>query len=147
MDEVDVSGWAAPDGTPLARDDVVTLVRGAKGKALRYSIAVPDDGRGYVLGDCFVGGQRIEFGGQVVKNAITAYLPVETYRAPIAPPSVRARAVAATPAAAVAVEVPIKAEPDDECAGLLGEEGAAPPATDGTSWLGWLFQCCRARRT
>ena len=146
MDEVDVSGWAAPDGTPLARDDVVTLARGAKGKALRYSIAVPD-GRGYVLGDCFVGGQRVEFGGQVVKNAITAYLPVETYRAPIAPPSVRAPALAATPAAAVAVEVPIKAEPDDECAGLLGEQHDATPATNGGAWLGWLFQCCRARRS
>ena len=95
MDEVDVSGWAAPDGSPLARDDVVTLARGAKGKALRYSIAVPD-GRGVRARRLL----RRRPAGRVrrpgVKNAITAYLPVETYRAPIAPPSVRAPALAAT---------------------------------------------------
>ena len=60
MDPVDVSGWAAPDGTPLAASEIVTRVRGEEGAAMRYAIRIPD-GKGYVLGDCTVGGQKVRY--------------------------------------------------------------------------------------
>ena len=82
MDDVDISGWAAPDGTPLKYEDVVTLSRGEKGAAVRYSFEIPQ-GAGYKLGECTVGGQRVHFGGQLVKHAIPCYLKVSTYRAPV----------------------------------------------------------------
>lgn len=105
MDDIDVSGWAAPDGTPLDRDQVVTLARGKPGAALRYTVRVPD-GAGYVLGDCFVAGQPVQFGGQLVKNAITCYLTVGTYKAPVAPLPARR-----CPYAEAITAVPVKDDP------------------------------------
>ncbi len=168
MDEVNVSGWAAPDGTPLKCDDLVTLVRGHQGAALRYRLRVPD-GAGYVLGDCTVGGQPVTYGGQLVKNAITCYVNVGTYRAPISPLPVTlppmhadtpvdtaAEVGAASAATATAVGVPLAAEEvgASERHELLGDVGGkcpfgfdqlepvpSRPTARPLSWLRWLFGC------
>ena len=91
-----------------------------EGAAMRYAIRIPD-GKGYMLGDCTVGGQKVRYGGQLVKNAITCYLRVATYRAPITPlptrlppPAEAAGTVAAPVPAAAAVGVPVEAAAADE---------------------------------
>ena len=165
MDDVDVSGWAAPDGTPLKREAVVALVRGTPGAAMRYSVRAPE-GCGYVLGDCTVGGRPIEYGGQVVKNSITAYLRVSTYRAPTSPPPVQLAppptdGAAATPpeqARVTAVGVPVEAaesQPPSNCpfhkaaekrALLEGEVGTERDDAEGPekatpAWRRYLCGC------
>ena len=156
MDEVNVAGWAAPDGTPLVREKVVTLVRGQPGAALRYKLRAPA-GAAFVLGDCTVGGQRVQYGGQLVKNAITCYVTYGTYRAPITPlpvklppppPALAHDGVEMAPTAmAAAVGVPLEAEevPMESEALLKGSGGGGEGSDVAPSrvkrWLLWLFGC------
>jgi len=65
MDSLEATGWATPDGTPAIQ--FWTPVRGAAGTTVRAVFEVPP-AAGYTVGDIEIGGQRIEFGGQIAKR-------------------------------------------------------------------------------
>merc|ERR1712129_657566 len=80
MKNIDTSGWSKPDGNSItAEDGFVTIARGSPGAVLRYRIRVPE-GRGFVLGDCSVGGRAVDFGGQLVWQSLQVFLRIGTYR-------------------------------------------------------------------
>jgi hypothetical protein len=59
------AGWTKPDGTPVG--DYWTVVRGARGAAVRVVYEVPDD-EGFQVGDIRIGGRPIEFGSQIAEH-------------------------------------------------------------------------------
>lgn len=63
----DDSGWEAPDGRPVA--DHWTVVRGARGAALRVRYEVPA-AAGYAVGDIRIGGRKITTGGQMAEHIV-----------------------------------------------------------------------------
>src|SRR3712207_3088506 len=65
MDSLEATGWVTPDGTPAIQ--FWTPVRGAAGTTVRAVFEVPP-AAGYTIGDIEIGGQRIEFGGQIAKR-------------------------------------------------------------------------------
>ena len=167
MDEIDVSGWTAPDGTPLEYDQVVTMARGEKGMALRYTIEITDKACGYVLGDCLVGGHKIEYGGQVVKNSIPVFLKVSTYRCPktsgalkrLPNPNGDTATTEASSSSSTAAAVGVAIDVTDENHALLsgcegcgkqcpvtGKAGKCPHGLEtknkpAKGWMEWLFGC------
>jgi len=56
------AGWSTPDGSDP--QDYWAIVRGTPDKALRAVYEVPS-GKGFVVGDITIGGNAIEFGGQI----------------------------------------------------------------------------------
>ncbi|TFW31348.1 hypothetical protein [Massilia horti] len=70
MDHIDLGGWAAPDGGAL--DDCVRVVRGANNLIERLEVSVPKE-RGFTVSDITIGGERIQYGGQVAE-CITVHL-------------------------------------------------------------------------
>jgi hypothetical protein len=59
------AGWVTPDGTPAVQ--FWTPVRGAVGMTARAVFEVPS-AKGYTVGDIKIGGQAIEFGGQIAEH-------------------------------------------------------------------------------
>src|SRR5262249_12382961 len=65
IDSLETVGWVTPDGTPASQ--FWTSVRGAAGMTVRAVFEVPP-GKGYTVGDIKIGGQAIEFGGQIAEH-------------------------------------------------------------------------------
>ena len=64
MDHIDLAGWLAPDNKPI--DDCVRIVRGMPGMIERLEVQIPAE-RGFVVGDIRVGGEPVEYGGQIAE--------------------------------------------------------------------------------
>lgn len=64
MDHIDLAGWSAPDGGPVA--EFVKIVRGEPGMIERLEVEVPPE-RGFTLSDVQIGGVPILFGGQIAE--------------------------------------------------------------------------------
>lgn len=75
MKGINTQGWTKPDGAPIGR--YFRVLRGTPGNTVRAVFEVPSRARAagqrFVVGDILIGGQRIEFGGQVAE-AITVKL-------------------------------------------------------------------------
>jgi hypothetical protein len=65
MVELDTTGFARPDGSPVG--DYWTVVRGSAGAALRAEYAVPAS-EGFVVSDIRIGGRAIRYGGQLAEH-------------------------------------------------------------------------------
>ncbi len=63
----DASGWLTPDGANAV--DFWTIARGTKYMILRATFEVPE-GRNYVVGDIQIGGDPIEYGGQIADSML-----------------------------------------------------------------------------
>jgi len=64
MDHIDLAGWRAPDGGPVA--DLLRIVRGRPGMIERLEVEVPVE-RGFSLSDVTIGGVPIRYGGQIAE--------------------------------------------------------------------------------
>jgi hypothetical protein len=64
MDHIDLAGWQGPKG--VAVEACVRIVRGAPGMIERLVVEVPA-GTGYTVGDLTIGGEAIEWGGQIAE--------------------------------------------------------------------------------
>jgi hypothetical protein len=67
IDSLNTTGWVTPDGTPAA--NFFTIVRGAPGAGLRAVFQVPP-AKGYTISDIKIGGQAIQFGGQIAEHIL-----------------------------------------------------------------------------
>jgi hypothetical protein len=65
IDSLEAVGWVTPDGTPAS--SFWTPVRGASGTTVRAVFEVPA-AKGYTVGDIKIGGQTIDFGGQIAEH-------------------------------------------------------------------------------
>ena len=65
IDGLDTTGWSTPDGTPAAQ--FWKVVRGGAGTAVRAVFEVPSTAA-YTVGDIKIGGQPLEFGGQLAEQ-------------------------------------------------------------------------------
>jgi len=65
IDGLDDTGFLKPDGTPAG--DYWRVRRGGGGHIVRATYEVPA-AEGFVVGDMTIGGQRVEFGGQVAEH-------------------------------------------------------------------------------
>ena len=65
IDSLETAGWITPDGTPAIQ--FWTTVRGAADMAVRAVFEVPTTA-GYTVSDIKIGGQSIEFGGQIAEH-------------------------------------------------------------------------------
>ena len=64
MDHIDLTGWHAPHG--IAPQDCVKIVRGSARMIERLVIEVPAE-TGVTVGDLTIGGEPINFGGQIAE--------------------------------------------------------------------------------
>lgn len=97
---LNTTGWRVPEGAGEI-DEWVKCVRGnpEKGQVLRYEIAVPERLKGrYFVNDLTIGGQAIEYGGQIARcmtvqlTGLASAFPAEV---PAQAPPVRPRHVIA----------------------------------------------------
>jgi hypothetical protein len=65
IDSLEAVGWTTPDGTPASQ--FWNTVRGATGTAVRAIFEVPSN-LGFTIGDIKIGGQPIQYGGQVAEH-------------------------------------------------------------------------------
>src|SRR5215469_248151 len=82
MDHIDLSGWECPDGKPV--DECIHIVRGTPGMIERLVVEVPKR-RGFSVSDITIGGDSIEYGGQIaecitVKLIAIATVPMQPVR-------------------------------------------------------------------
>lgn len=81
MEDLNTTGWQDPSGKGFSTamiDKIVTYERGAgiRGSGAmnsRIRVEIPD-GEGYVLGDCLIGGERLEWTGQLIDASATVFL-------------------------------------------------------------------------
>jgi hypothetical protein len=66
IDSLDTTGWKKPNGNPVD-PGYWQILRGTTGKILRAVYEVPA-GEGFVVGDIAIGGEKIEFGGQIAEK-------------------------------------------------------------------------------
>jgi hypothetical protein len=66
MDSLDTTGWTKPNGSPVD-SGYWKILRGSSGAILRAVYEVPAS-EGFVVGDILIGGEKIEFGGQIAEN-------------------------------------------------------------------------------
>jgi hypothetical protein len=65
IDNLNTAGWTKPNGQPIG--SFFRIVRGNQGLGLRAVFEVPA-AEGFVVGDIKIGGERIEFGGQIAEH-------------------------------------------------------------------------------
>jgi hypothetical protein len=65
IDGIDDTGFLKPDGSPVG--DYWRVLRGFAGGTVRATYEVPA-GEGFVVGDITIGGQNIEYGGQLAEH-------------------------------------------------------------------------------
>jgi hypothetical protein len=66
IDSLDTTGWKKPNGSPVD-PGYWQIFRGVTGKILRAVYEVPA-GEGFAVGDISIGGEKIEFGGQIAEK-------------------------------------------------------------------------------
>jgi hypothetical protein len=66
IDSLDTTGWKKPNGSPVD-PGYWRILRGTAGKILRAVYEVPT-GEGFAVGDILIGGEKIEFGGQIAEK-------------------------------------------------------------------------------
>ena len=66
IDSIDTAGWTKPDGTPVS-PDFWRILRGSPDMIVRAVYEVPEQ-EGFTVGDIKIGGERIEFGGQIAEH-------------------------------------------------------------------------------
>jgi hypothetical protein len=66
IDSLDTTGWKKPNGSPVD-PGYWQILRGTTGKILRAVYEVPA-GEGFTVGDIAIGGEKIEFGGQIAEK-------------------------------------------------------------------------------
>lgn len=66
IDSLDTSGWKKPNGSPVD-PGYWQILRGSTGAILRAVYEVPAS-EGFAVGDILIGGEKIEFGGQIAEN-------------------------------------------------------------------------------
>jgi hypothetical protein len=66
IDSLDTTGWKKPNGTPVD-PGYWKILRGSTGKILRAVYEVPAN-QGFTVGDIAIGGEKIEFGGQIAEK-------------------------------------------------------------------------------
>jgi hypothetical protein len=66
IDSLDTTGWKKPNGTPVD-PGYWQILRGTTGKILRAVYQVPAN-EGFTVGDISIGGEKIEFGGQIAEK-------------------------------------------------------------------------------
>jgi hypothetical protein len=66
IDSLDTTGWKKPNGSPVD-PGYWQILRGTAGKILRAVYEVPA-AEGFVVGDIAIGGEKIEFGGQIAEK-------------------------------------------------------------------------------
>ena len=64
MDHIDLSGWECPDKKSVA--DCIHIVRGGVGMIERLVVEVPAN-RCFTVSDITIGGERIQYGGQIAE--------------------------------------------------------------------------------
>jgi hypothetical protein len=67
IDSLNTVGWVTPDGTPAV--NFFRIVRGTPGSGLRAVFQVPQN-KGYTVSDIKIGGQVIQFGGQIAEHIL-----------------------------------------------------------------------------
>lgn len=88
MDNIDLSGWAAPDGGGV--EDCVRVVRGKPGMIERMVAEVPA-ARGFTIGDIMINGNPIRYGGEIAEcitvklTGIASILPHPVKSRPASP--------------------------------------------------------------
>ena len=65
IDGLDTTGWATPNGKPAGQ--FWKVVRGTPAMGVRAVFEVPA-GEGYTVSEIKIGGQNIEFGGQIAQQ-------------------------------------------------------------------------------
>jgi hypothetical protein len=66
IDSLDTTGWKKPNGSPVD-PGYWQILRGTTGKILRAVYEVPA-AEGFTVGDIAIGGEKIEFGGQIAEK-------------------------------------------------------------------------------
>lgn len=66
IDSLDTTGWKKPNGSPV-NPGYWQILRGTTGKILRAVYQVPAS-EGFTVGDITIGGEKIEFGGQIAEK-------------------------------------------------------------------------------
>ncbi len=66
IDSLNTTGWTKPNGSPVD-PSYWKILRGSSGAILRAVYEVPAR-EGFVVGDILIGGEKIEFGGQIAEN-------------------------------------------------------------------------------
>jgi hypothetical protein len=66
IDSLDTTGWKKPNGSPVD-PGYWQILRGTTGKILRAVYQVPA-AEGFTVGDIAIGGEKIEFGGQIAEK-------------------------------------------------------------------------------
>lgn len=66
IDNLDTTGWTKPNGSPV-EPGYWKILRGSTGAILRAVYQVPAS-EGFAVGDILIGGEKIEFGGQIAEN-------------------------------------------------------------------------------
>ena len=66
IDSLDTAGWKKPNGSPVD-PSYWQILRGSAGKILRAVYQVPAT-EGFAVGDITIGGEKIEFGGQIAEK-------------------------------------------------------------------------------
>ncbi len=66
IDSLDTTGWKKPNGSPVD-PGYWRILRGTTGKILRAVYQVPA-AEGFTVGDISIGGEKIEFGGQIAEK-------------------------------------------------------------------------------
>ncbi|MBW4609008.1 MAG: hypothetical protein KME22_17820 [Hassallia sp. WJT32-NPBG1] len=67
IDSIDTTGWTKPDGVTPVDASYWRILRGTAGKILRAVYEVPP-AEGFTVGDIQIGGEQIEFGGQIAEH-------------------------------------------------------------------------------
>lgn len=67
IDTLDTSGWTKPDGVTPVDPGYWRILRGSTGRILRAVYEVPSE-EGFTVSDILIGGEPIEFGGQIADH-------------------------------------------------------------------------------
>lgn len=108
IDSLDTTGWSRPDGAPVG--DYWRVLRGSGDAVVRVRYEVPAS-EGFVLGDIRIGGEPIEYAGQIAEHVTMKLTGIAAERGRHTRPARPCEAASPPPPAALAATETEPVEP------------------------------------